>query len=53
MQRVLSSSWLVSRRRFLSTAGAATLTLSPLPALADTTVKLPLPGGAGRAVDYY
>ena len=45
MQRVLSSSWLVSRRRFLSTAGAATLTLSPLPALADTTVKLPLPGG--------
>ena len=45
MQRVLSSSWLVSRRRFLGTAGAATLTLSPLPALADTTVKLPLPGG--------
>jgi len=44
MQRVLSSSWLVSRRRFLGTAGAATLTLSPLPALADTTIKLPLPG---------
>jgi DMSO/TMAO reductase YedYZ molybdopterin-dependent catalytic subunit len=45
MQRVLSSPWLVSRRRFFRTAGAATLALSPLPALADTTIKLPLPGG--------
>src|SRR6516164_4859243 len=45
MQRVLSSSWLISRRRFLGTAGTATLALSPLPALADTTIKLPLPGG--------
>jgi DMSO/TMAO reductase YedYZ molybdopterin-dependent catalytic subunit len=45
MQRVLSSSSLVSRRRFLGTAGAATLNLSPLTALADATIKLPLPGG--------
>src|ERR1700738_1186706 len=34
-----------SRREFLSTAGAATLALAPLPALADSTIKLPLPGG--------
>jgi DMSO/TMAO reductase YedYZ molybdopterin-dependent catalytic subunit len=45
MQRVLSSSSLVSRRRFLGTAGAAALNLSPLTALADATIKLPLPGG--------
>jgi DMSO/TMAO reductase YedYZ molybdopterin-dependent catalytic subunit len=45
MQRVLSSSSLVSRRRFLGTAGAATVNLSPLTALADATIKLPLPGG--------
>jgi DMSO/TMAO reductase YedYZ molybdopterin-dependent catalytic subunit len=45
MQRVLSSSSLVSRRGFLGTAGAATLNLSPLTALADATIKLPLPGG--------
>jgi DMSO/TMAO reductase YedYZ molybdopterin-dependent catalytic subunit len=34
-----------SRRGFLRTAGAATLSLMPLRALADGTVKLPLPGG--------
>ena len=34
-----------SRREFLSTAGAATLALAPLPALADSTIRLPLPGG--------
>ena len=34
-----------TRRRFLGTAGAATLTLSPLPALADAIIRLPLPGG--------
>jgi DMSO/TMAO reductase YedYZ molybdopterin-dependent catalytic subunit len=45
MQRVVASSCLVSRRRFLGTAGAVTLTLSPLTALADATIKLPLPGG--------
>jgi DMSO/TMAO reductase YedYZ molybdopterin-dependent catalytic subunit len=36
---------LASRRRFLGTAGAATLTLGPLTALAETMVRLPLPGG--------
>src|SRR5580693_687729 len=36
---------LVSRREFLGTAGAATLALAPLPALADSTIRLPLPGG--------
>jgi DMSO/TMAO reductase YedYZ molybdopterin-dependent catalytic subunit len=35
----------LSRRGFLRTAGAATLMLTPLRALADTMVKLPLPGG--------
>jgi DMSO/TMAO reductase YedYZ molybdopterin-dependent catalytic subunit len=35
----------LSRRRFIRTAGVATLALGPLRALADTTVKLPLPGG--------
>jgi len=45
MQQVVASSSLVSRRRFLGTAGAVTLTLSPVTALADATIKLPLPGG--------
>jgi DMSO/TMAO reductase YedYZ molybdopterin-dependent catalytic subunit len=45
MQRAVASSCLVSRRRFLGTAGAVTLTLSPVTALADATIKLPLPGG--------
>src|SRR5438046_5605550 len=34
---------LSTRRRFLGTAGAATL--APLTALAENTIKLPLPGG--------
>jgi DMSO/TMAO reductase YedYZ molybdopterin-dependent catalytic subunit len=45
MQRAAASSCLVSRRRFLGTAGAVTLTLSPVTAIADATIKLPLPGG--------
>jgi hypothetical protein len=36
---------LASLRRFLGTAGAATLALAPLRALADSMVTLPLPGG--------
>ena len=36
---------LASRRHFLGTAGAATLALAPLRALADSMVTLPLPGG--------
>ena len=36
---------LASRRRFLGTAGAATLALAPLRALADSMVTLPLPAG--------
>src|SRR5262249_62313504 len=36
---------LSSRRRFLETAGSATLALASPPALADAIVKLPLPGG--------
>jgi DMSO/TMAO reductase YedYZ molybdopterin-dependent catalytic subunit len=34
-----------SRRQFLGTAGAATLSLAPVSALADTMIRLPLPGG--------
>ena len=45
MHRALSPRSLPSRRRFLGTAGAASLTLSPLSALADAMIKLPLPGG--------
>src|SRR6516162_2892243 len=43
--QTLSLRSLASRRRFLGTAGAATLTLSPLTALADAMIRLPLPGG--------
>src|SRR4029077_19196848 len=39
------SRFLSSRRRFLKTAGAATLGLASAPALAETIVKLQLPGG--------
>jgi DMSO/TMAO reductase YedYZ molybdopterin-dependent catalytic subunit len=45
VQRAPFSPLLVSRRRVLGTAGAAALTLSPLAALADAMIKLPLPGG--------
>jgi DMSO/TMAO reductase YedYZ molybdopterin-dependent catalytic subunit len=45
MQRALSPPSLASRRHFLGTAGAATLAFSPLAALADAMIKLPLPGG--------
>jgi hypothetical protein len=45
VQTALFPPSLASRRRFLGTAGAATLTLSPLTALADAMIKLPLPGG--------
>lgn len=36
---------LLSRRRFLRSAGAASLALAATPALADSLVRLPLPGG--------
>ena len=45
MARALPSRFLSSRRRFLETAGAATLALASPSALADAIVKLPLPGG--------
>jgi DMSO/TMAO reductase YedYZ molybdopterin-dependent catalytic subunit len=45
MQGSLPRRFLPSRRGFLRTAGAATLALTPLPAFAGATVKLPLPGG--------
>jgi DMSO/TMAO reductase YedYZ molybdopterin-dependent catalytic subunit len=45
MARALPYRLLLSRRRVLETAGAATLALASPPAFADTTVKLPLPGG--------
>ena len=45
MQGPFSPRFLASRRRFLVASGAATLALTPLRALADTTVNLPLPGG--------
>jgi DMSO/TMAO reductase YedYZ molybdopterin-dependent catalytic subunit len=45
MERALPSHLLYSRRRLLGMAGAAAFALSPLRALADTVVELPLPGG--------
>jgi DMSO/TMAO reductase YedYZ molybdopterin-dependent catalytic subunit len=45
VQTELSPRSLASRRRFLGSAGAATLALTPLGALADGMTKLPLPGG--------
>jgi DMSO/TMAO reductase YedYZ molybdopterin-dependent catalytic subunit len=45
VERVIPSRFLSSRRRFLKTAGAATLALASAPALAETIVKLQLPGG--------
>jgi DMSO/TMAO reductase YedYZ molybdopterin-dependent catalytic subunit len=45
VQAALSPYSLASRRRFLGTAGAAALALSPRSALADVVIKLPLPGG--------
>src|SRR4030088_2754484 len=45
MEKVFPSDFLSSRRHFLRGAGAASLTLSPLAALADAMIKLPLPGG--------
>jgi DMSO/TMAO reductase YedYZ molybdopterin-dependent catalytic subunit len=43
--RVLPTRVLIPRRRFLGTAGAATLALASPSALADAIVELPLPGG--------
>jgi len=43
--RMLPPRVLLPRRRFLRTAGAATLALASPPALADAIVDLPLPGG--------
>ena len=45
MSRALPSRFLLSRRRVLETAGAATLALASPSALADAVVRLPLPGG--------
>ena len=45
MEKVFLPSSLTSRRQFVGKAGAATLVLASAPALADTMVKLPLPGG--------
>jgi len=45
MERRLSFSRYQSRRRFLAEAGAAALAFASAPALADTTVELPLPSG--------
>jgi len=45
MERYYPSRILSSRRQFLGGAGAATLALASAPALADTMIKLPLPGG--------
>jgi DMSO/TMAO reductase YedYZ molybdopterin-dependent catalytic subunit len=44
MERPLTRAF-ASRRRFLASAGAATLALGPLRALAAATTTLPLPGG--------
>lgn len=45
MEKVFPHHALASRRQFLGGAGAATLALVSAPARAETTVKLPLPGG--------
>ena len=45
MEKIFLPRSLASRRQFLGKAGAATLALASAPALADTMVKLPLPGG--------
>jgi DMSO/TMAO reductase YedYZ molybdopterin-dependent catalytic subunit len=45
MVRAFPRRSLLSRRRFLETAGLATLPLASSSALADALVKLPLPGG--------
>ena len=45
MEKIFLPRSLASRRQFLGKAGAATLALAAAPALADTMVKLPLPGG--------
>src|SRR6476661_7537913 len=44
-EKAFLSRSLSCRRQFLGSAGAATLTLTSAPALADTVVKLLLPGG--------
>ena len=44
-EKVFLSRSLSCRRQFLGSAGAATLALTSAPALADTVVKLLLPGG--------
>jgi DMSO/TMAO reductase YedYZ molybdopterin-dependent catalytic subunit len=48
VQGPFSPRFLASRRRFLVASGAATLALTPLRALADATVNLPLPGGPDK-----
>lgn len=45
MEKIFLPCSLASRRQFLGRAGAATLALASAPALADTVVRLPLPGG--------
>jgi DMSO/TMAO reductase YedYZ molybdopterin-dependent catalytic subunit len=45
MEKMFLPHSLASRRQFLGKVGAATLALTSAPALADTMVKLPLPGG--------
>jgi hypothetical protein len=45
VEKLFLSRALSSRRRFLGGAGAATLALASVPALADAMVKLSLPGG--------
>ena len=44
-EKTFLSRSLLCRRQFLGSAGAATLALTSVPALADTVVKLLLPGG--------
>jgi DMSO/TMAO reductase YedYZ molybdopterin-dependent catalytic subunit len=45
MEKMFLPRSLTSRRQFLGGAGAAALVLASAPTLADTMVKLPLPGG--------
>jgi DMSO/TMAO reductase YedYZ molybdopterin-dependent catalytic subunit len=48
MQRVFASGSRSSRRRFLKLAGASALAVASAPALAETMITLPLPGGPDK-----
>jgi hypothetical protein len=48
VERSIPFRFSLSRRRFLKTAGVATLALASASALAETMIKLPLPSGPDK-----